>query len=482
MVTLESADRVPTGISGLDEIAGGGFPKNSLIILAGNPGTGKTIFSAHFLYYGAANYGEKGVYVSFAESKEAFLKNMRGLGLDFEKLEKEGKFRFLDMVTVRSEAVSTVLEAILKEVSGLGAKRLVIDSFSALAQAFREAHEVRVVLHTILSKVTRLLGCTTILIVEVPYGESRMGLGIEEFVADAIILLRRSDFRGGRIVRDLELLKMRGAPLYNTHMIFTLKDGFKAFPPTKAEQIERVSRFQPQPDTKEYFSTGSPDIDRMLEGGCLRGSMALIEITDAYVSELQYHCLVTPILWNFLAHGRGIIDIPSRGVDHNLVRMRMERGGFTKEEINSLLRVCVKECPGLKLEPYIVTLKGKSFSEDYMKYVEIEQELTERTGQPVLYILGTDTLIDFYGIKDTLSTLRTHATRLRETKGLSVMVLKPGYPRFAELIGAIADVHLRVTREYGTMIVYGIKPRTCLYALEMDVSKGYVLPKLTPII
>ncbi|MEM2570045.1 MAG: ATPase domain-containing protein, partial [Candidatus Bathyarchaeia archaeon] len=138
MVTLESADRVPTGISGLDEIAGGGFPKNSLIILAGNPGTGKTIFSAHFLYYGAANYGEKGVYVSFAESKEAFLKNMRGLGLDFEKLEKEGKFRFLDMVTVRSEAVSTVLEAILKEVSGLGAKRLVIDSFSALAQAFRE--------------------------------------------------------------------------------------------------------------------------------------------------------------------------------------------------------------------------------------------------------------------------------------------------------------------------------------------------------
>jgi len=47
--------RVPTGISGLDEVLGGGFPRGSLVILAGNPGTGKTIFSATFLYNGIIN-------------------------------------------------------------------------------------------------------------------------------------------------------------------------------------------------------------------------------------------------------------------------------------------------------------------------------------------------------------------------------------------------------------------------------------------
>ncbi|MEM3798329.1 MAG: ATPase domain-containing protein, partial [Candidatus Bathyarchaeia archaeon] len=59
---------VPTGVEGLDAVLGGGFPKNSLIVLVGCPGSGKTIFSAQFLYRGCVDYGDKGVYVSFAES------------------------------------------------------------------------------------------------------------------------------------------------------------------------------------------------------------------------------------------------------------------------------------------------------------------------------------------------------------------------------------------------------------------------------
>lgn len=62
-------DRVPTGIEGLDPSIEGGFPRGSLILLAGNPGTGKTVFGAQFLYRGASVYGEPGVYVSFAESR-----------------------------------------------------------------------------------------------------------------------------------------------------------------------------------------------------------------------------------------------------------------------------------------------------------------------------------------------------------------------------------------------------------------------------
>jgi len=101
---LESG-RTPTGIYGLDPIIGGGFPKGSLILVAGNPGTGKTIFSAQFLYYGATEFGEKGIYVSFAESRNTFFSHMLDFGFDFEKLEREGKFKFLDMVTVKEEGV-----------------------------------------------------------------------------------------------------------------------------------------------------------------------------------------------------------------------------------------------------------------------------------------------------------------------------------------------------------------------------------------
>jgi hypothetical protein len=61
-------------------------------------------------------------------------------------------------------------------------------------------------------------------------------------------------------------------------------------------------------------------------------------------------------------------------------------------------------------------------------------------------------------------------------------VLGGGYPRAVEVLGATADVHLKITRGHGTVLVYGVKPRTNLYILEMDVSEGYPMPKLTPII
>ncbi|MEM1585826.1 MAG: ATPase domain-containing protein [Candidatus Bathyarchaeia archaeon] len=478
---MSGIKRAPIGISGLDEVLGGGFPRGSLIILAGNPGTGKTIFSATFLHNGIVNYGERGVYVSFAENREAFLSNMLSLGFNFEELEKRGMFRFLDLVTAREEAAPAIMETVLREVSEFGAKRLVIDSFSAMAQAFKDTHEARIILHTILSRVTRLMGCTAILIVEVPYGENRMGLGLEEFVADGIILLRRSEFEGGRFLREMEILKMRGTSTPEARLAFTLKGGFKAFPPFKPKPIEKPSRFQPQPDTEEFFSSGSPDLDEMLGGGYPRGSTVLIEIEE-HISTLQYHLITAPTAWNFGAQGRGIIILPSAGVDHNLLRMRAEEAGFTKDEINNLLRVCVKASPELKPEPYVVMFRGESLQEDYAKYLEVEEELRERTGKPILHITGVDMIADIYGVKETVTTIKGYVTRMRETGDLSILLLKPGYPELAKILAATADIHLKITRKYGIVLVHSIKPRTSLHVLEMDASMGHPMPKLTPII
>ncbi|MBS7634771.1 AAA family ATPase [Candidatus Bathyarchaeota archaeon] len=480
MMAADGADRVPSGIDGLDEITGGGFPKGSLIILAGNPGTGKTIFSARFLYHGIVNCGERGIYVSFAESRETFFRSMRALGFDFEGLEKAGKFRFLDLLTVKEEAASAIWEMIFREISEARANRLVIDSFSALAQAFRETHEVRVLLHTILSRITRFLGCTTLLIVETSHGEKKMGFGIEEFVADGIIFLRRNKL-DGRLLRELKLFKMRGTPTLETEAIFTLEDGFKVFPPFKAKPIDKPCRFRPQPDIEGFFSSGSLSLDEMLGGGYPRGSLVLLEI-DEQISTLQYHLIASPTAWNFGAQGRGVIILPSAGVDYNVLRMRAEEAGFTKDEINRLLRVCVKYFLGIKMEPYLVAFKGESISEDYAKYLETEGELRKRTCQPILHIIGIDMIVDTYGAKETLSAIRRYAVGMRETGDLGIILLKPGYPRMAKILGATADIHLRITREHGAILVYGVKPRTKLHALEMDTSKGYAMPKLTPII
>jgi len=471
---------VPTGIDGLDELLGGGFPRGGLIVLAGNPGTGKTIFSAQFLYRGCVNCGERGIYVSFAEDKEQFYKNMRALGLDFERLEKEGLFSFLDMLTVREAGISPVLELIIGKVAELGAKRLVIDSFSAMAQAFEKPHDARIVLHTILSRVVRSMGCTTLLIVEVPHGESRMGLGVEEFVADGIIVLRRRLLER-RPFRELEILKMRGSPTLEVQAVFTLRGGLKVFAPFKPKLVERPSRFRPRPDAEDYFSSGSPDVDEMLGGGYPRGSLTLIEI-DGRVLSSQYQLITNPTLWNFVVQERGAIVIPTAGVDHTVVKRCVLAGGCTVDELNNLVRAFARQYPELKLEPYIVIFKGENASEDFEKYAGVAAELRRRTRKPLLHIIGVDTLIDTYGEKEALWSIRTGLTISRTMGDLFIALLKPGYPRVAEILGATADVHLKVTREHGVILIYGVKPRTNLYVVEMDVSEGYPMPRLTPVI
>jgi len=201
-------DRTPTGISGLDDMIEGGFPKASLILLAGSPGSGKTIASAHFLYHGAKNLNENGIYLSFAERREFFIENMKKFEMDFETLEKEGKFKFLDLLTTREDTVSSTIGMLSREVLELDAKRLVVDSFTAMAQAFNRRIDARIILHMI-EKLMSKSGCTTLLLVELPTGTKRIGLGFEEFVADGVLFFETVDEREG-IRKRAVIRKMRG--------------------------------------------------------------------------------------------------------------------------------------------------------------------------------------------------------------------------------------------------------------------------------
>ena len=201
--------RVPTGIKGLDEMIEGGFPRGSMILLAGSPGSGKTIASAQYLYHGATELGETGVYVSFVERESVFLKNMAKFGLNFEKLTNEGKFKFMDMMTPANQEVSTeTINFALREVQSMNAKRLVIDSFTALSSTFKKEADARVILH-LLEKLMREMDCTSLLLVEVPTGHANLGLGFEEFVVDGLIIFEAAREQLGLRKRAI-ITKMRG--------------------------------------------------------------------------------------------------------------------------------------------------------------------------------------------------------------------------------------------------------------------------------
>ena len=78
-----SLSRISTGILGLDPLIEGGIPKGFNVLIAGNPGTGKTVLTSHFLLNGLEN-NENGIYVSFSESKAQFLTNAARLEMNFD--------------------------------------------------------------------------------------------------------------------------------------------------------------------------------------------------------------------------------------------------------------------------------------------------------------------------------------------------------------------------------------------------------------
>ena len=260
--------RVPTGIEEFDDFVEGGFPRGSMILLAGAAGSGKTIFASQYVYHGMSKLNESGVYVSFAENRSTFMKNMKRMDMDFEKYEQKGKFKFLDLITVRDKGVESIVKRVLAEVDSLGAKRLVIDSFSALVQAFSETIDARIMLHTVLGKIAYLNGVTTLLISERPFGTEYSGRGMEEFVTDGVIALN-SITRNGWLNRTLQVLKLRGTRINSEEHSYSIDEhGIGTHPLPTIRPVKKIY--------SEKVHTGIEALDKMFSDGVYKGSATLV--------------------------------------------------------------------------------------------------------------------------------------------------------------------------------------------------------------
>lgn len=206
---VNNKEKVSTGIQSLDRILAGGFNRGDTVLVAGQPGAGKTTLGLQFLYDGATKYGENGIYVTFIESVDKLKRDALKIGWDFEKLIKEKKVRFLDLMQATGEkGLEANFAVMITEIELASAKRIVVDSLSAMTTYIETKADAR----TFVGMVNRLLenaGCTSILLVEVPWGKSDIGSGFEEFLADGLIVLK-SSIDGFRVRRMLFVPKMRG--------------------------------------------------------------------------------------------------------------------------------------------------------------------------------------------------------------------------------------------------------------------------------
>lgn len=205
------AKRVPTGIKKLDPLIKGGVKKNSINLVAGTAGTGKTIFAMQFLINGIKN-NEPGVYITFEEKKEKTYEDMLEFGWDLEKYEKQGKFVYLEYTPEQVKKVLVegggIVESIIEKIK---ARRLVLDSitsFSLLYQDELTKKEASLSLFELIYK----WDCTAFLTSQDEDPHDEIISAALEFEVDSIFILYHMKKKGIRY-RAMELLKMRGTKI-----------------------------------------------------------------------------------------------------------------------------------------------------------------------------------------------------------------------------------------------------------------------------
>jgi len=203
--------RIPTGIKELNPLIEGGFKRNSINLVAGGPGSGKTIFAMQFIMDGLRN-GESGVYVTFEEKKKKFYESMLEFGWNLEEYEQKGKFVFLEYKPEQVKKVLTegggLIESVIEKIE---AKRLVIDSMTSFTLLYENEltkKEAALELFELIDK----WDCTALMTSQDVTREEHIISAALEFEVDGLILLYH--FRhGGVRKRALEVLKMRGTKI-----------------------------------------------------------------------------------------------------------------------------------------------------------------------------------------------------------------------------------------------------------------------------
>ncbi|RLI93120.1 MAG: ATPase [Candidatus Altiarchaeales archaeon] len=214
--------RVPSGITGLDNLIQGGFPDGFCILVSGPPGVGKTIFTLQFLME-SARRGEAGVYITLDQRIKDLRNQAKQFGWNFHEYEMGGFVRFMRpskgsawnqniTETIKESKIHyEILPVIRDSVAEIDAKRLVIDSLSTLTLSLPRGFgdgEIRLFLKRLVDEV-KSLGVTSIVTSDLPKNSKWLSRdGVSEFVCDGVIVLDDVVF-GEDPVRILRIPKMR---------------------------------------------------------------------------------------------------------------------------------------------------------------------------------------------------------------------------------------------------------------------------------
>ncbi|HEY2745525.1 MAG TPA: ATPase domain-containing protein [Polyangia bacterium] len=257
-----------TGNEALDRILGGGIPSQSVNVIAGEPGSGKTILTLQMLFH-AARRGKKCLY--FTTLSEPAIKVVRYMqSFDFfDEAVLDKQIHFSDLSAAIRQGPEATTAELIARIERHEPDFVAIDSFRAVAEFFRQPDSTRAFVYDIATQFASW-GTTALLVGE--YVREEFSDFAEFAVADGIVRLG-SQQQGLTSLREVEVLKLRGSAYVSGRHFFDIgPTGIRVYPRVRSPESTESA-----PAISDRIKTGVAGIDSLLDGGLPRTSSTIVE-------------------------------------------------------------------------------------------------------------------------------------------------------------------------------------------------------------
>ncbi|MEM2900414.1 MAG: ATPase domain-containing protein, partial [Thermoplasmata archaeon] len=303
-------------------------------------------------------------------------------------------------------------------------------------------------------------------------------------VVDGIIKLHY-EIVEGKVLRYMEIRKMRGVQIESPYNLFTLQGGrfvfIEQYPYVAIPIAVEKKKWEGIRGPEGQISTGNPELDRVLDGRLKKGTIILIIFDDDVPNELEY-LFELPIAADGLVKGMGIAQATglSSSTEHVIELLK----DFVGEKIVNENTIFLEEVVSFKrTEKNLVVLGSEPrLGEDMLRWFDAVDDLRKRKEKGVIKLVGYD-YFDLRYSKDLDELSRYYARDVKEARafGDTMIISVRKAMKSVRMILPIADIVLRMANKNGVILLWGEKPRTQYYGVLPDYSVGLGRMKLWPI-
>ncbi|MCP8304835.1 MAG: AAA family ATPase [archaeon] len=358
------------------------------------------------------------------------------------------EIRFLE---ARQESPERLLNRLRDQLLKMEHPLLIIDTWNAMASEMDHREQLRTAKAIIMT--TYVTKGKTILVEET---DERSFL---DFLVDGVVILIATDVYGeaeaGRVyedrlekrtAREMEFKKLRDVKILNRRYAFTLEGGrFQSFPPFYEDLSIRPAKITNL--SKDRISSGIPELDK-ITGGFKKGSFNLFEIEHSV--DTRYLQIHTQIAWNVIMNKGGVIIVPSIGERYP----------------SELLREAILHRPQ---------------TNDFESEIKVIREIVEKKfnskglKKGLVVFLGFDTFINRFGSDKTLTMVEDMINYAQESGTIIIGTMKRGM-EFLEYVTHTAESHFVFKDLTNALVIYGMRPRTGLYAVDLIENRIRLVP------